>query len=149
MAAWGTAMKTLVKWGPVVFEATRRAWPYLKDNPAAQKFAQSLAQQTAAIPERLSAELRARRKIDAVSTSLAEAAVLGIDPTQYAGWRHELDELSRTVTLAKAASRPQRKQLLRQVERRLDQLVAEILPTLAKPAPARPELPPTPGNPSP
>ncbi|MDH4160512.1 MAG: hypothetical protein OEV62_09665, partial [Actinomycetota bacterium] len=111
--------------------------------------AQSLAQQTAAIPERLSAELRARRKIDAVSTSLAEAAVLGIDPTQYAGWRHELDELSRTVTLAKAASRPQRKQLLRQVERRLDQLVAEILPTLAKPAPARPELPPTPGNPSP
>jgi hypothetical protein len=142
MAAWGTAIKALVKWGPVVFEATRRAWPYLKDNPAAQKFAQSLAQQSAAIPERLSGELRARRKIDAVSTSLAEAAVLGIDPTQYARWRHELDELARTVTLAKAANRPQRKQLLKGVERRLDQLVAEILPALAHPTSPRPGLPP-------
>lgn len=142
MAAWGIALKTLVKWGPVVFEATRRAWPYLKDNPAAAKFAQSLAQQTAAIPERLSAELRVRRKIEAVAQSLAEAAVLGIDPHQYADWRHELDELSRTVTLSKAASRGHRKRLIRQVEHRLDRLVAEILPTLAKPPAAGPSVPP-------
>lgn len=141
MAAWGVAFKTLVKWGPVVFEATRRAWPYLKDNPAAAKFAKSMAEQTAAIPERLSAEMRVRRKIEAVSQSLAEAAVLGIDPHQYAGWRHEIDELTRTVTLSKAASRSQRKRLLRQVEHRLDRLVAEILPTLAKP--------PAPGSPTP
>lgn len=145
MAAWGTALKALVKWSPVVFEATRRAWPYLKDNPAATKFAQSLAQQSAAIPEKLSQELRVRRKIDAVATSLAEAAVLGIDPARYAAWRHELDELSRTVTLAKAASRSHRKRLLRQVENRLDQLVAEILPALAKPAPPKLPLPPAGG----
>lgn len=146
MAAWGVAFKALLKWSPVVFEATRRAWPYLKDNPAAQKFAQSLAQQSAAIPERLSRELRVRRKIDAVATSLAEAAVLGIDPTRYAAWRHELDELSRTVTLSKAASRTHRKRLLSQVEHRLDQLVAEILPTLAKPGGPRPPLPPSPSS---
>ena len=134
-----------MKWGPVVFAATRKAWPYLKDNPAAQKFAQSLAQQSAAIPEKLSAEMRARRKIEAVSQSLAEAAVLGIDPTQYAAWRHELDELSRTVTLAKAANRSQRKELLRRVEHRLDQLVAEILPALARPV--GPPTGPPPGLP--
>lgn len=143
MAAWGVALKALVKWSPVVFEATRRAWPYLKDNPAAQKFAQSLAQQSAAIPDRLSAESRVRRKINAVAQSLSEAAVLGIEPTQYAGWRHELDELSRTVTLSKAANRSQRKRLLKQVEHRLDQLVAEILPALARPTAPRPQLPPS------
>lgn len=143
MAAWGVALKALVKWSPVVFEATRRAWPYLKDNPAAQRFAQTLAQQSAAIPDRLSAESRVRRKIDAVAQSLGEAAVLGIDPGRYAGWRHELDELSRTVTLSKAANRSQRKQLLKGVEARLDQLVAEILPALAHPTSPRPQLPPS------
>ena len=142
MAAWGTALKALIKWGPVVVAAGRKAWPYLKDNPAAQRFVQSLAQQSSAIPELLSPELRARRKIEAVARSLAEAAVLGIEPTLYAAWRRELDELSRTVTIAKAASRSQRRHLLRRVERRLDQLVAEILPALTQPAPPRPTLPP-------
>jgi hypothetical protein len=135
--------KALIKWGPVVFEASRRAWPYLKDNPAAQKFAQSMVQQSSAIPEKLSAELRCKRKIDAIATSLAEAAVLGIDPQQYAGWRNELDELSRTVTLAKAANRSQRKHLIKGVEHRLDQLVAEILPALAKPPRPPLSLPPS------
>ena len=41
MAAWTVALKALVKWGPVVFAAGRKALPYLKDNPAGQKFVQS------------------------------------------------------------------------------------------------------------
>ena len=130
MAAWSAALKVLIKWGPVVFAAGRKALPYLKDNPAGQRFVQTLAEQTAALPDRVSAEARANRKIGAVRQSLAEAAALGIDPEQYAAWRAELDELSRTVVLAKAASRTQRRTLLRRCERRLDQLVAEILPAL-------------------
>ena len=31
-------MKVLIKWGPVVFAAGKKALPYLKDNPAAQRF---------------------------------------------------------------------------------------------------------------
>jgi len=130
MAGLSTALKVLIKWGPVVFAAGRRALPYLKDNPAGQKFVQTLAEQTAALPDRLSGEARAKRKIGAVQQSLAEAATLGINPAQYARWRAELDELSRTVVLAKAANHRQRRSLLRQCERRLDQLVAEILPAL-------------------
>lgn len=130
MAAWSIALKALIKWGPVVFAAGRKALPYLKDNPAGQKFVQSLAEQTAGLPDRLSGETRAQKKIGAVQQSLAEAATLGIDPEQYARWRFELDELARTVVLAKAANRPQRRSLLRGCERRLDQLVAEILPAL-------------------
>jgi len=144
MVAWSLALKTLVKWGPVVFAAGRKALPYLRDNPAGQRFVQSLAEQTANLPDRLSGEARANRKIGAVQQSLAEAATLGIDPDQYARWRAELDELSRTVALSKAASRRQRRSLLRQCERRLDQLVAEILPALTgrRGQPPRP-LPPT------
>lgn len=130
MVAWSLALKALVKWGPIVFAAGRRALPYLKDNPAGQRFVQSMVEQTAALPDRLSAESRAKRKIGAVQQSLAEAATLGIDPALYARWRAELDELSRTVVLARAANRRQRRSLLRQCERRLDQLVAEILPAL-------------------
>lgn len=130
MAAWSIALKALIKWGPVVFAAGRKAMPYLRDNPAAQRFVQSLADQTAALPDKLSAESRAKRKIGAVQQSLAEAATLGIDPQQYARWRAELDELSRTVVLAKAANRRHRRTLLRRCEHRLDRLVAEILPAL-------------------
>ena len=138
MAAWTMALKALVKWGPVVFAAGRKALPYLKDNPAGQKFVQSLVEQTSSIPDRMSGEARARRKIGAVQRSLAEAATLGIDPEQYARWRADLDELSRTVVLAQAANRKQRRSLLRRCERRLDQLVAEILPALT---PRHPEPP--------
>lgn len=143
MVAWGIALKALIKWGPVVFAAGRKAMPYLKDNPAGQRFMQSMIEQTAALPDRLSAESRAKRKIGAVQASLAEAATLGIDPVQYASWRGELDELSRTVVLAKAAGRRQRRSLLRQCEHRLDRLVAEILPALTtRPNGSPPALPP-------
>jgi hypothetical protein len=138
MVAWSMALKALVKWGPVVFAAGRKAMPYLKDNPAAQRFLQSMVEQTAALPDRLSGEARATKKIGAVQQSLAEAATLGIDPEQYARWRADLDELSRTVVLAKGAGRKQRRTLLRRCERRLDQLVAEILPALT----SRPGGPP-------
>ena len=130
MAAWSIALKALIKWGPVVFAAGRKALPYLRENPAAQKFVQSLAEQTAALPDKLSAQSRVKRKIAAVQRSLAEAATLGIDPQLYARWRAELDELSRTVALADAASRGHRRMLLRRCEHRLDRLVAEILPSL-------------------
>jgi len=130
MAAWSIALKALIKWGPVVFAAGRKAMPYLRDNPAAQRFVQSMADQTAGLPDRLSPESRAKRKIGAVQQSLAEAATLGIDPQQYARWRAELDELSRTVALAKAANRRHRRMMLRRCEHRLDRLVAEILPAL-------------------
>ncbi|HVQ88095.1 MAG TPA: hypothetical protein VMT88_07930 [Actinomycetes bacterium] len=143
MAAWSVALKALIKWGPVVFAAGRKALPYLKDNPAGQRFVQSLAEQTATLPDRVSGEARAKRKIGAVQQSLAEAATLGIDPVLYAKWRGELDELSRTVVLAKAASRRQRRTLLRRCEHRLDRLVAEILPALTMPTPKPPPaLPP-------
>lgn len=144
MVAWSLAVKTLIKWGPVVFAAGRKALPYLKDNPAGQRFVQTLAEQTATLPDRLSGEARANRKIGAVQQSLAEAATLGINPEQYARWRAELDELSRTVVLSKAANRRQRRSLLRRTERRLDQLVAEILPALTGRGPSPPRsLPPT------
>lgn len=130
MAAYGTAVKVLLKWGPVVFAAGRKALPYLKDNPAGQRFVQAMTEQTMALPDKLSGEARAKRKIGAVQQSLAEAAALGIDPVMYGRWRGELDELSRTVVLAKAASRRQRRSLLRRCEHRLDMLVAEILPAL-------------------
>ena len=145
-AAWSIALKALIKWGPVVFAAGRKALPYLRDNPAAQKFVQSMAEQTAALPDKLSGEARAKRKIGAVQQSLAEAATLGMDPQQYARWRAELDELSRTVVLAQAATRRHRKVLLRRCEHRLDRLVAEILPALTsrgRPAPPSDTLPST------
>ena len=40
--------------------------------------------------------------------------------------------MSRTVTLSKAAGRTQRRILLKRCERRLDSLVAEILPQLTR-----------------
>jgi hypothetical protein len=138
--AWAAALKVLVKWGPVVFAAGKKALPYLKDNPAAQQFVASMAEQTAALPQRLSAEGRVRRKIAAVQVSLAEAAAVGVDPLAYARWREDLEEMARTVTLARAASRPQRRILLKRCERRLDHLVAEILPQLTR---RRPGEPPT------
>jgi len=140
MAAWSVALKALLKWGPVVFAAGRKALPYLKDNPAGQRFVQTMTEQTMALPDRLSAESRAKRKIAAVQLSLAEAATLGIDPVLYARWRGELDELSRTVVIAKAANRRQRRSLIRRCEHRLDLLVAEILPALT----SRQSQPPTP-----
>lgn len=140
--AWAAALKVLIKWGPVVFAAGKKALPYLQDNPAAQQFVRSMAEQTAALPQKLSAEGRVKRKIEAVRLSLAEAAAVGVDPLAYARWREELDELERTVVLARAASRPQRKLLLKRCDRRLDHLVAEILPALTrrKPGPP-PQLP--------
>lgn len=142
--AWAAALKVLIKWGPVVFAAGKKALPYLKDNPAAQQFVTSMAQQTAALPQKLSAESRVKGKIAAVQVSLAEAATVGVDPLAYARWREDLDEMSRTVTLARAASRPQRRILLRRCERRLDALVAEILPQLTRRRPAPPaQLPPS------
>ena len=143
MAAWAIGIKALIKWGPVVFAAGKKALPYLKDNPAAQRFVASMAEQTAALPQRLSTEGRVKRKISAVQISLAEAAAVGVDPLAYARWREELDEMSRTVVLSRAASRPQRRLLLKRCERRLDGLVAEILPQLTRRRPQRPpELPP-------
>jgi hypothetical protein len=125
MATWGVALKTLIKWGPVVFAAARKAYPYLQNSPAA----------------------RAQRKIDAVRTSLAETAALGVDPVQYAAWRGDLDEMTRILALSKAASRSRRRSIVREVNRRVDALVAQILPALtAKPAPTRAtprELPPS------
>ena len=53
MAAWSIALKALIKWGPVVFAAGRKAMPYLRDNPAAQRFVQSMADQTAALWDEL------------------------------------------------------------------------------------------------
>jgi hypothetical protein len=127
---WGTLIKTLIKWGPVAFAAARKYYPYLQNSPAAAKFASALMEQTNKIPERLSPDLRARRKISAVRSSLAEAAMLGIDPSVYARWRTELDELDRILTLSQAVSRSNRRSLIRQVNERLDRLVAEILPAL-------------------
>jgi hypothetical protein len=142
--AWAAALKVLIKWGPIVFAAGKKALPYLKDNPAAQQFVTSMVQQTAALPQKLSTEARVKSKISAVQVSLAEAATVGVDPLAYARWREELDEMSRTVTLSKAASRPQRRILLKRCERRLDSLVAEILPQLTrrKPPPSA-QLPPS------
>ena len=141
--AWAAALKVLIKWGPVVFAAGRKALPYLKDNPAAQQFVASMAQQTAALPQKLSTEARVKSKISAVQVSLAEAAAIGVDPLAYARWREELDEMSRTVTLSKAAGRAQRRILLKRCERRLDALVAEILPQLTRRKPPPPvQLPP-------
>jgi len=144
LMAWAAALKVLIKWGPVVFAAGKKALPYLKDNPAAQQFVTSMVQQTAALPQKLSTEARVKSKIGAVQVSLAEAATVGVDPLAYARWREELDEMSRTVTLSKAANRPQRRILLKRCERRLDALVAEILPQLTRrksPPPA--SLPPS------
>ena len=142
--AWGAALKVLIKWGPVVFAAGKKALPYLKDNPAAQQFVASMAQQTAALPAKLSTEARVKRKIAAVQISLAEAATIGVDPLAYARWREELDEMSRTLTLSKAAGRAQRRILQKRCERRLDSLVAEILPQLTRRRPAPPvQLPPS------
>jgi hypothetical protein len=145
MPTWGVALKTLIKWSPVVFAAVRKYYPYLQNNPAAQRFTSQLVEQTARIPEKLSPDLRAQRKIDAVRKSLAEAAVLGVDPVQYAAWRADLDEMSRVLALSKAASRSRRRTIVRDVNRRVDALVVQILPALvAKPAPERPtprELP--------
>lgn len=144
MVMWAAALKVLVKWGPVVFAAGKKALPYLKDNPAAQQFVASMAEQTAALPAKLSTEARVKRKISAVQVSLAEAATVGVDPLAYARWREELDEMSRTVVLARAAGRPQRRLLLKRCERRLDALVAEILPQLTRRRPQPPpQLPPT------
>jgi hypothetical protein len=137
--AWAAALKVLIKWGPVVFAAGKKALPYLQDSPAAQQFVRSMAEQTAALPQKLSAEGRVKRKIEAVQLSLAEAAAVGVDPLAYARWREELDEMTRTVVLARAASRPQRKLLLKRCDRRLDHLVAEILPALTR---RKPEPPP-------
>jgi hypothetical protein len=146
MATWGVALKTLIKWGPVVFAAARKAYPYLQNSPAAQRFTSQLVEQTARIPEKISPDLRAQRKIDAVRTSLAETATLGVDPVQYAAWRGDLDEMTRILALSKAASRSRRRAIVRDVNRRVDALVAQILPALtAKPAPMRSsprELPP-------
>lgn len=130
MPGWGTLIKTLIKWGPIAFAAARKYYPYVQNSPAAQRFATSLMEQSNRIPERLSPELRARKKIAAVRSSLAEAAMLGIDPTIYARWRTELDELDRILTLSQAVSRGNRRSLVRQVNERLDRLVAEILPAL-------------------
>ena len=144
LMAWAAALKVLIKWGPVVFAAGKKALPYLKDNPAAQQFVTSMAQQTAALPQKLSAEARVKSKIGAVQVSLAEAATVGVDPLAYARWREELDEMSRTVTLSRAAGRAQRRILLKRCERRLDALVAEILPQLTRRKPPPPmELPPS------
>jgi len=147
MPTWGVALKTLIKWSPVVFAAVRKYYPYLQNNPAAQRFTSQLVEQTARIPEKLSPELRAQRKIDAVRKSLAEAAVLGVDPVLYARWRAELDEMTRMLALSKAGSRRRRHAIVREVNHRVDALVAAILPALvAKPAPTRPtprELPPS------
>ncbi|MCZ3387637.1 MAG: hypothetical protein LH645_00590 [Actinomycetia bacterium] len=132
MAVWAVAIKVLIKWGPVVFAAGKKALPYLKDNPAAQRFVGSMAEQTAALPQKLSTERRVKGKISAVEISLAEAAAVGVDPVAYARWREDLDEMSRTVVLARAAGRPQRRLLLKRCERRLDALVAEILPQLTR-----------------
>ena len=141
--AWAAALKVLIKWGPIVFAAGRKALPYLKDNPAAQQFVTSMVQQTTALPQKLSTEARVKAKISAVQVSLAEAAALGVDPLAYARWREELDEMSRTVTLSKAAGRTQRRILLKRCERRLDALVAEILPQLTRRKPPPPvQLPP-------
>lgn len=139
MVAWAAGIKILIKWGPVVFAAAKRSLPYLRDNPAAQRFVASMAEQTAALPTKLSTEGRVKRKIAAVQVSLAEAATVGVDPLAYARWREELDEMSRTVVLARAANRPQRRLLLKRCERRLDSLVAEILPQLTR---RRPQPPP-------
>jgi len=144
LMAWAAALKVLIKWGPVVFAAGKKALPYLKDNPAAQQFVTSMVQQTAALPQKLSTEARVKSKIGAVQVSLAEAATVGVDPLAYARWREELDEMSRTVTLSKAANRPQRRILLKRCERRLDALVAEILPQLTRRKPPPPaSLPPS------
>ena len=144
LMAWAAALKVLIKWGPVVFAAGKKALPYLKDNPAAQQFVTSMVQQTATLPQKLSTEARVKRKISAVQVSLAEAATVGVDPLAYARWREELDEMSRTVTLSKAASRPQRRLLLKRCERRLDALVAEILPQLTRrKSPPPTQLPPS------
>ncbi|MFZ0323868.1 MAG: hypothetical protein WAN48_07025 [Actinomycetes bacterium] len=148
MPAWSVVVKSLIKWGPVAFTAARRYYPYIQNSPAAKKFVGQLAEQTTKIPDRLSPDLRARRKIAAVRQSLAEAAVLGVDPAVYTGWRHELDELDRTLTLSQAASRSRRRALVREVNGRLDVLVGAILPALAGPrrssATLPPELPPPP-----
>ena len=142
--AWAAALKVLIKWGPVVFAAGRKALPYLKENPAAQQFVATMVQQTAALPQKLSAESRVKSKIAAVQISLAEAAAVGVDPLAYARWREELDQMSRTVTLSKAAGRAQRRILLKRCERRLDALVAEILPQLTRRRPPPPvQLPPS------
>ncbi len=142
--AWAAALKVLIKWGPVVFAAGKKALPYLKDNPAAQQFVSTMMQQTAALPQKISTEARVKSKIAAVQVSLAEAATVGVDPLAYARWREELDEMSRTVTLSKAAARTQRRILLKRCERRLDALVAEILPQLTRRRPTPPaQLPPT------
>lgn len=130
MPGWSMLVKTLLKWGPIAFAAARRYYPYVKDSPAAQKFASNMIEQTNKIPERLSPELRARRKISAVRSSLAEAAMLGVDPAVYGRWRNELDELDRIVTLSQAVSRSRRRAMVRQVNSRLDQLVGQILPQL-------------------
>jgi len=127
---WGTLIKTLIKWGPIAFAAARKYYPYLQNSPAAKRFAVTLMDQTNKIPERLSPDMRARKKIAAVRSSLAEAAMLGIDPTVYARWRTELDELDRILTLSQAVSRGNRRSLIRQVNERLDRLVADILPAL-------------------
>jgi len=143
MPAWSIVIKSFIKWGPIAFAAARRYYPYIQNSPAAQKFVGQLAEQTTKIPAKLSPDLRARRKIAAVRQSLAEAAVLGVDPALYARWRYELDELDRTLTLSQAANRSRRRALVRQVNDRLDRLVAAILPSLAGRAPAAPpELPP-------
>jgi hypothetical protein len=140
--AWSVLLKTLVKWGPIAFAAARRYYPMVQNSPAAQKFVSDLIEQTNRIPERLSPDLRARRKISAVRTSLAEAAMLGVDPATYGRWRTELDELDRVLTLSQAVSRTNRRRLIRQVNERLDRLVGQILPTLAGRGPAPPrELP--------
>ena len=145
MPAWSIVIKSFIKWGPIAFAAARKYYPYIQNSPAAQKFVGQMADQTMKIPSRLSPDLRARRKIAAVRQSLAEAAVLGVDPTQYARWRHELDELDRTLTLSQAANRSRRRVLVRQVNDRLDRLVAAILPSLAGGgAPPPPALPLTP-----
>ena len=142
MPGWSILIKTLIKWGPIAFAAARKYYPYVKDNPAAQRFAANMVDQTNRIPERLSPDLRARRKIAAVRTSLAEAAMLGIDPGTYGRWRTELDELDRILTLSQAVSRSNRRSLIRQVNERLDRLVGQILPTLTGRAPLPPrELP--------
>lgn len=127
-----------------MFAAGRKALPYLKENPAAQQFVTTMVQQTAALPQKLSAESRVKSKISAVQVSLAEAAAVGVDPLLYARWREELDQMSRTVTLSKAAGRAQRRILLKRCERRLDTLVAEILPQLTRRRPPPPaQLPPS------
>lgn len=131
MPGWTTLVRALVKWGPVAFAAARKYYPYLKDNPQAQRFVTALADQTARIPERLSGDSRARGKVAAVRVSLADAALLGVDPGVYGRWRTELDELDRTLTLSQATSRNRKRALVKNVNERLDRLVGQILPTLA------------------